>query len=360
MWRNVSWNSTDSSLPEGMHKHETGAYFKTPSIQSATSTQSGGTISVHHPVVTQNSAQNSTESMVYGGAAAGSGRPVTPTAEEEEEPEHQQQHVNLQQQHSSPATNTTDSRQQQRSTKSAARGSNARQRGVLKDSSGPHVRAATGSQAAIIPPALATGTGAHHQGFRSRLSSISGALQHPKLAKRLFSGHHEQNESNINQQAPIQITTTSIDSPLHLPHSAGLLPTSGGNNQQHHLTLSEGGHSSSDSRSFFSALSADHVGPEARLMSSSSGRRLSQLFLPQLTTNLNQDPYASNELMPPHLLGLYGQPPLVGGAGGLGPVGGHRASWADIGLFGRLSNVRPSIDSAFHSGQMRHSFDARK
>lgn len=38
MWRNISWNSTDSQLPEGQHKHEPGPYFKTPSIQSAAST----------------------------------------------------------------------------------------------------------------------------------------------------------------------------------------------------------------------------------------------------------------------------------------------------------------------------------
>lgn len=74
-----------------------------------------------------------------------------------------------------------------------------------------------------------------------------------------------------------------------------------------------------------------------------------------------QDPYASNELIPPHLLGLYGQPPLVVGAAGQQNAGGHRASWADVSLFTRLANVRPSLDSGYQgAGQMRHSIDARK
>lgn len=269
MWRNVSWNSTDSNLPEGMHKHETGAYFKTPSIQSATSSQSG----------TEPKQQNEPELAEL--------RPIQDT-----------------------------SRPQKPS---------ASKRQCLRESQHRQPPIGNSSQAKL--PASQTTSNSH--GFRSRLSSISGALQHPKLAKRLFS-HHQPDQAGELGQAPVQITTTSIDSPQH-----GTGP-------------------------------ADE-GPELKLSHSSSGRRLSQLFLPQLLNANNpmliQDPYGiNNELLPPHLLGLYGQPPLVGSSlpAGVNPATGARASWADISLFGRLSNVRPSIDSAFHSGQMRHSFDARK
>lgn len=215
---------------------------------------------------------------------------------------------------------------------------------------------------AVTNNPIATGSSSssttHHPGFRSRLSSISGALQHPKLAKRLFS--HHQDSISEQHQAPIQITTTSIDSPQHHSQAGG---SSGGHHQDGGDNQSGGGGSGRVGGGIGGGGGwADQLEP--RLMSSSSGRRLSQLFLPQLPNNpmLSQDPYASNELFPPHLLGLYGQPPLVGGS--MSPasaaLSAQRASWADISLFGRLSNVRPSIDSAFHSGQVRHSFDARK
>lgn len=281
MWRNVSWNSAEPvSLPEGMHKHVTGAYFKTPSIQSG----------------------SSTASTACPPSAESAGRP--PPEESEVVP-------------------------------AVAPPTRRRPRSEAARQASTAVRAGATQQ----PPAVAA---THSAGFRSRLSSISGALQHPKLARRLFSHHSESTDlsgsalqQHQQQLTPVQITTT-IDSPHSTP------------------TLHE------DARS---AGATEAV--EQRLMSSSSGRRLSQLFLPQQLANatlLHQDPYASNELIPPHLLGLYGQPPLVGGSaspsGGSSQLG-HRASWADISLFGRLSNVRPSVDSAFHS-QMRHSFDARK
>lgn len=298
MWRNVSWNSTEpANLPEGMHKHETGAYFKTPSIQSGTSSQSGGVIPTAATVHS-----NSTESITGGPA----NRSVTPTEEITEEPSMS----------SEPAATLSGRAQPEQQQPKRTR---------LRDSGRqPSVAKSAGSNRQP-----GTGTGGQ-AGFRSRLSSISGALQHPKLAKRLFSHHQD----SVEHQAPIQITTTSIDSPQHGPA-----------NEESH-----------------SARWQEQLEP--RLMSSSSGRRLSQLFLPQLNNPmLSADPYASNELIPPHLLGLYGQPPLVGGAAGspsAAALSAHRASWADISLLGRLSNVRPSIDSAFHSGQVRHSFDARK
>lgn len=290
MWRNVSWNSTDSALPDGMHKHETGAYFKTPSLQSAGSSQSG------------TRRQDSLDSI-------GKARPATPLREDADEPWPGRAGAD----EASGGQQLTGARLQVR-------------RPRFKEA--PAERRAGAGQP---PPANKQVAGPAPQGFRSRLSSISGALQHPKLARRLFSGHHEPGEQQ--HAAPVQITTTSIDSPQHAGPADGPGEPAGA-----------------------------HPGAgEPRLPGGASGRRLSQLFLPQMGQNalLNQmqDPYASHELIPPHLLGLYGQPPLVAGASS---PAGHRASWADASLFGRLSNVRPSIDSAFQSGQMRHSFDARK
>ena len=299
MWRNVTWNSTESCLPEGMHKHETGAYFKTPSIQSVASSQSG--------------------------AAAGEAAtlpPPSPAAQIGAGSTGQQQQQQQQQQEEAANASKQQQTRRQRLKESQRQSSSS----VLK------LQVASSQQTNQA------------QGFRSRLSSISGALQHPRLARRLFSGHQESGEQQ--QQAPIQITTTSIDSPQHQARQEQQTAAAA-------ATAAGGEH---DGRAPF----AGHE-PELRHLSSSSGRRLSQLFLPQLASNLmlGQDPYANNELIPPHLLGLYGQPPLVGGAGGSAAGAAHRASWADITLFGRLSNVRPSIDSAFHS-QTRLSFDARK
>lgn len=312
MWRsNISWSSSaDTSLPDGLHRHEPGPYFKTPSIQSAGSSQSGG-------------------------GAAGGERPASPPAGQSAEETRPPQPP-------PPATEPAPpSLPAQRRARFATTTSSG-------DSGGGERRAAAQQQP------NRTAAAAPH-GFRSRLSSISGALQHPKLARRLFSGAH--NEDQQQHQVPVQITTTSIDSPSQQNQLAEDAP----------LELSPASGGAGSGRPTGSATS-------------SGGRRLSQLFLPQIGPNqilLNQmaDPYTSNELIPPHLLGLFGQPPLVAGAacaggaacaaggGGatclIGPSG-HRASWADASLFGRLSNVRPSVDSAFASGQMRHSFDARK
>lgn len=307
MWRNVNWNSTESNLPEGMHKHETGAYFKTPSIQSATSLQSENERD-----------QTSTESAPVRNQTANQAEPL--------------EQIDLGQ--------VTPSREFTRPKLALSKRQRLQQQ---QQQASKTMTPPSSKQQAAAPPT---------HNFRSRLSSISGALQHPKLAKRLFSNHHQHQQPQSSDGQPavelasnhaaIQITTTSIDSPQH--HF-------GANQQQHQQQLD------------------DQHELQAKLAHSSSGRRLSQLFLPQqMNANnpmLAQDPYGlNNELIPPHLLGLYGQPPLVGGAmlnsAGSSVATGHRASWADISLFGRLSNVRPSIDSAFHSTQMRHSFDARK
>lgn len=378
MWRNVSWNSTEpASLPEGMHKHETGAYFKTPSVQSGASSQSGGGSGTGQlpgaktaAVLPAPNQSNSTESIEPVG-----GRSVTPTEELTEEPsmisepvtastaaakvgrQLQQQPVVIEQQsvnsrrarrlrESGPQTSAAANLKSSHNNSNSNNNTNNNSASI--NNSNRQLSGATGSSSSASATAAATTT-THHPGFRSRLSSISGALQHPKLAKRLFS-HHQDSVSEQQHQAPIQITTTSIDSPQH--HQAG--------GHQDGETQSGGGGSGRVGGG--AGGWAEQLEP--RLMSSSSGRRLSQLFLPQLPNNpmLSQDPYASNELFPPHLLGLYGQPPLVGGS--VSPssaaLSAQRASWADISLFGRLSNVRPSIDSAFHSGQVRHSFDARK
>lgn len=276
MWRNVSWNSTDSSLPEGMHKHETGAYFKTAAPDSAPA----------------------------------SCRPASPGALEEEPVEEAPSRE------PAPRQQSAGSERQQRKLRETQRNS-------------------SNSSASTAATSRPMSSAAQPANFRARLSSISDALHHPpRLAKRLFTGAHHQQHQQEESQAPVQITTTSIDSPQHLgAPGAGQLD---GHPLQEH----------------------------ARPMLS-SGRRLSQLFLPQLGAHAPVDPFGqAPDLFPAHLLGLYGQPPLVGG--GVGPslgAGGPRASWADISLLGRPANVRPSIDSAFHgpsAGQMRHSFDARK
>lgn len=328
MWRNVSWNSTDSSLPDGMHRHETGAYFKTPSIKSGTS----GSVQAVQPGAKQEQQPPPPppDATPHQGSSAGEVEPASGARQPEDEPDAEPP--------------VSDEAQWQASGRRKGRGSGG---GRQQQQQQPTATSAS----------AATKQHHQHQGFRSRLSSISGALQHPKLARRLFSGHHGDSADHQHHQpttahlAPIQITTTSIDSPQHGRSSS---PTGG-------VGVSAATAADNTSGSFEAPASA-------RLTSSSSGRRLSQLFLPQLANNpilINQmqDPYAANELIPPHLLGLYGQPPLVGtgGAGGASSPGGHRASWADVSLFGRLSNVRPSIDSAFQAaGPMRHSFDARK
>jgi len=246
-------------------------------------------------------------------------------------------------------------------------------------SSGPHNQAKA--------PLGLEQTGSRQHGFRSRLSSISGALQHPKLARRFLgglSGALEQQSQNGGQWSQngttIRITTTSFDSPRR--QSGESENCNNGKQNEHPEGVGVE----------MAAAPSSHSRP------SSSGRRLSQLFLPQqlmmggqhpILLNQLQDPFSSNELIPPHLLALYGQPPLVGptsmggpgamssvsslmlGQPGSGPAS-QRTSWADISLLGRLSgSVRPSIDSTLAStacggfGSLtsqlaRHSFDARK
>lgn len=343
MWRNVSWNSTETNLPDGMHKHETGAYFKTPSIQSASSSHSTATGGA--PVAT-------IDSTAAGAAAStvASSRAISPEISIDEEPEPEVSIESL-------SAAATESKKQR----------NPR----LKDSQ-KQASMMGRSLADVKQPTSTTNSNNNnksssqqqpqqHGGFRSRLSSISDALHSQKLTRRLFSSisHQEPSTSSSSQhqqqqqnelRAPIQITTTSIDSPQHQPAS----------NQSSSIIT---GMEATDEHLFHQYHQLQAARP---LTSGSSGRRLSQLFLPQVSnapTLLGQDPYASNELIPPHLLGLYGQPPLVGGSSTSSSLNHqHRASWADTSLLGRLSNFRPSIDSAaYHSGgQVRHSFDARK
>jgi hypothetical protein len=344
MWRNISWNSTDSTLPEGMHRHETGPYFKTPSMQSGGSSQS---------------------------AAGSQGPPVILCANEAAQQQPQQQQQQQQQQQPDEAAGQTikrgsfetTSHQSQVSGSSMVelagsagirsprhsesisepevspgqRQQHVTRRARFKET--PRQMSSSAGQQQRQTSQQGGGAPGHHHGFRSRLSSISGALQHPKLARRFFSGHSETSDQQ-QQASTVQITTTSIDSPQH------------------------GGRAEPGQTAAPNCYPQSEPPAEPRPLTSSSGRRLSQLFLPQMGQNpiLNQmqDPYASNELIPPHLLGLFGQPPLVGGVGQSSP-GGHRSSWADTSLFGRLSNVRPSLDSGYQgTGQMRHSFDARK
>lgn len=358
MWRNVSWNSNETSLPDGLHKHETGAYFKTPSIQSATT-------------------EGSCELQQ---AATGACSPAEDGSRADERTK----------QPSGTRTAAASAAREERT--GSASSASARQRNPrLKDSSHKQqaslIRSANDTQK--HQPAGGKSTTApanqHHQqqphGFRSRLSSISDALHSQKLTKRLFSGGthpetttHEPHKQPPPQQQPIQITTTSIDSPQHSQQQQQQQSPSCSSADRQQTTGME-----SDEHLFHQYHQQQQ---QHHHLSRASGRRLSQLFLPQVTsapTLLGQDPYApGNELIPPHLLGLYGQPPLVGGggcgggsstSGGSSFVGGgqHRASWADTSLLGRLSNFRPSIDSAaYHggpgsgAGQVRHSFDARK
>lgn len=369
MWRNVSWGSMgaadSSTLPEGMHKHEPGAYFKTPSIHSAGSAQSGAgpAYSAQSPPPQRfsnvgleslsgaESAQLQLEELQLAPLESlpadeeldeqsrASSKQFSPESSTKARlgPQVARTIGSAKPQHSQ--TRRQRFREEQRQVLSQT-ASGLTMGGSSKQQAGGQAAGnrLAGSQPNQHQQQQAPMNERPQQGFRSRLSSISGALQHPKLTKRLF--HHGEHGEH---RTPIQITTTSIDSP------------------QHQARASEFGQAGSDSEH-----NPEQPQPlEPRLTATSSGRRLSQLFLPQLANNpmlAGADPYANNDLIPPHLLGLYGQPPLVGGAASPGGPAGmaHRSSWADISLFGRLSNVRPSVDSAFHAGQMRHSFDARK
>lgn len=284
-----------------------------------------------------------------------------------------------------------------------------------------------------------------HNTFRSRLSSISGAFAHhapvvvkPRTFAKLLFPHSTDNgpaaaaaaaiATELQQQdlrqagSSIQITTTSIDSPKRKRSSSGRSWGSRDSGQsQHHQTTNvhQNHHQNqqnqqnqqqqhqqqqslqhNDNNHHLDHSIAQSQPQPRSLSSSTSGRRLSQLFLPQVPPQmaldrLNQlDPYAANcpnELLPPNMLGLFGQAPLVGtncGPSGLSLCSsmnldhtqsmqvaaaaaaasmlGHRNSWADASLIGRLTNVgRPSLDSTgYHHSQTnrlrQHSFDARK
>lgn len=362
MWRNVSWNSTDSSLPDGMHRHEPGPYFKTPSIQSTNSAGSGaGTASdLAPPAAAGDIARQRLHGLESLAPAQG-----TEDLEQSSEASETTRVLVPPLSCGSGGANQEGVQKSATSGKTAGQQPPAQRRTRFKD--GGQQPSSSSTRLSHSGATQKTSQGqqqphAHPQGFRSRLSSISGALQHPKLARRLFSSsssganeHHEQQPSAI-----VQITTTSIDSPQHSAAGGSASEPGAGNKHEPSDDFQQ------------QPFAPTHSRP------SSSGRRLSQLFVPQqlmlgqhpMLLSQLQDP---NELIPPHLLGLYGQPPLVGGAAGCAQAGGlammgqpncspggHRASWADISLFGRLTNVRPSIDSTFAGQLTRHSFDARK
>lgn len=324
MWRGggVSWRSSDSSLPDGSHKHQPGPYFKTG-----------------------------------------------PQAVQQ-----QQQHPQQlpQQQHSGKLTCDEEP--------AAAANLPASEAGaeLMEPSAG--AAGARGRRCAPASPA----EGGKFRARLSSLSAA--LQQPPRLAKKLLfaasSGQHQSQNPNPNQtqnqnpnqsgQAQVQITTTSIDdSPRR--SAASRLHSVGGSRE----SASSRSGSLADGGGQLGAAAGCATGAAA---SRPANRRLSQLFLPQLPPSVllqqqQHDPYApvANELLlPPHLLDLFAgnQAPLVGPGGQPADLqhaaatggAGQRASWADITLLGQLAAVRPSIDSAaFHqAGPARHSFDARK
>ena len=443
MWRNVSWNSTDSSLPDGMHKHEPGPYFRTPSKPQGSSGSDGRPDSAHGseprlqvgslPPAFEAEEQTATVEEIESGQVISSVPPPPPESPQSPFLDESDNNNNTNANNNSASNNNNNSNnngyaegvvgQRQVASKRVAdkKAQEGPKRTRFKETSSTFGTTSSSSQpqhqagdtllyvpkqnqppSGHPPPQQQQQQHQQQQGFRSRLSSISGALQHPRLTRRLFSGgsggsgapltleqqhlQQQQQQQQQNDTKTVQITTTSIDSPKHQlaspragdPNGSGLASGSGNTGPKHEDAE---GHTLPGSQS------------SAHPRHSSSGRRLSQLFLPQqlmlsgqhpILLNQLQDPYAANELIPAHLLGLYGQPPLVGTiVGGPGPGGGcsgggpgaslgagvQRASWADISLLGRLANVRPSIDSAFASSGglggltsqlARHSFDARK
>lgn len=365
MWnvRNLSWNSSDSGLPDGMFKHETGPYFKTPSIQSG---GASSTHSVTDPTTTNPPSETKRSSLGY---------PQQPTDKGTDSTELQAQQpasssANRRWRSSETTIDKSSYSHQSVSTSSSPPKSHQQQSSTSRQPKRPAKVKHTADNATQVQHSSSRtrqdsdpessrqhqSNLKHAQGFRSRLSSISGALQHPPrgLAKLLNlngGSSHQDSCSNEPIASHIQITTTSIDSPKRDRRLSG-------------------GRTGSE-RELSDSGSQQHP---PRFTSSSSGRRLSQLFLPQMPPNIllqqqqqQLDPYVSpNELLPPHLLGLFGQPPLVGGSLGdfpsACPSGVRRGSWVDAGLLGRLVNIRPSLDSAIHvsGARLRHSFDARK
>lgn len=297
MWRsNVRWGSIDTSPPEGMFKHETGAYFKTPSQPAAELERDD-----------EQTPDEAVEQKRLDGRDHDHDREYDETNERR------------------PELGAKSIRQQQ----------------VRENANKEQQRRLSGIR--FVPKQQET----QPANFRSRLSSISGALQHPRRllgASQSRTGRQSRPASALAEAAPatnsaVQITTTS-ESPE--PRS------------ERHQSQ-EG---SDEGRASPNQFDYEQ---QQRFLSSSSGRRLSQLFLPQVppsAANLlaaGQDPYAAavvGELIPSHLLGLYGQTQTS--------PGGHRASWADASLFARLNQARASIDSAAASAHRRHSLDSRK
>lgn len=361
MWRSsvAAWQSIESTqLPDGMHKHEVGAYFKTPSNPSATSEPIGVDVDVASETIGSSSTM---EANSGGGGRSG------------EQPHHSGVVLEGSSTSSSMETSGGAVAKTQRRTR-------------FKQ---PPASVAPISQPQTTSTNQTTTTGKAN--FRSRLSSISGALHvvEPKqVAKRLLSGSSATNQMAQQQRPPVRITTTSIDSPTRTALERDGSATETTEQNLSSIAQSAGATMPVGSENELGG-STNELPMSHETRPSTSSRRLSQLFLPQLghspslLLNQMQDPYAPSELIPPHLLGLFGQPPLVGGvaaaaaaaatvagsnaaSGSCTPLGvgagagQHRASWADVTLFGRLSNVRPSVDSTFGAHTARHSFDARK
>lgn len=307
MWRsNITWGSIDLSPPEGMHKHETGAYFKTSSQPPP-------------PPPTDIEAQQQQPSQPQDNQDKQADRQLKQTDESSSERQREE------------SAKRARTRSQQDTTDRNRKGRQRRLSGAIR----------FGQKQQEAPPS----SGAN---FRSRLSSISGALQKPR---RLLSIGSSASHAQATPNAAVQITTTS-ESPEHCAHHSK-------DDEDEGKDGGGGDDDDSDEDRGRSSPSQFDFEQQQRFLSSSSGRRLSQLFLPQVppsAANLlaaGQDPYASGvvgELIPPHLLGLYGQTQAS-------PVGGHRASWADASLFARLNHARPSLDSG---AQRRHSLDSRK
>lgn len=285
MWRgNISWGSSiDTSPPDGMHKHETGAYFKTSSS--------------NQPAADDDDDDDAEQQQQQ--------RAAEVEVEAEAEPE-----VEIAAPPPPVASGQRDAPKRRQRRPSGIRF-------ALKQQEAPS------------------------SNFRSRLSSISGALQKPRkllsIGSSQSAGSAAAAAAATTTQTNVQITTTGA------PES----PERG--RQADQLSAASSGDRDAESSSHLSDYEQ-----QQRFLSSSSGRRLSQLFLPQVPPSAasllaaGHDPYAAavaGELLPSHLLGA-------------GPGGGHRASWADASLFARLNHARASLDSS--AAQRRHSMDSRK
>lgn len=209
--------------------------------------------------------------------------------------------------------------------------------------------------------------------LRASISSISGALLHSKLlsSSQKSSNHHSQQQ----QQVPVKITTT-CESPLRRTVDAGQVLGGSSNCKQMSIdttTLNCSQIGSGDSGCGLSAPSLASPGaismPDDALRALHSGRRLSQLFLPQSGVSRSAascDAAHPLELtVPAHLLALYSNACASQAAAAAAGCANSRSSWADISLLSAAGQFGTSARQSTDSGYMvplgaRHSFDARK